>query len=124
MICLAQILDPQVLRTSVPVVSNIRYRDVAWKTGNHGNSLSLTLMWDCPIQAEMESLYYCDVYAVIGDSESNVFVGRSFVDSYRVCSFNIPKQSNSVKFIVQALTMSKCSKNLENSASIIFSWIK
>lgn len=119
-----QILDPQVLKTSIPVVSNLRHRDVTWKTGNHGNSLSLTLMWDCPIQAEMENISYCDVYAAIGDNESNVFVGRSFVDSYRVCNFNVPKQCNSVEFIVQAFTMSKRSKNLENSSSIIITWSK
>ncbi|XP_031558651.1 cytosolic endo-beta-N-acetylglucosaminidase-like [Actinia tenebrosa] len=119
-----KILDPQILRTLIPVVSNLRHRDVIWKTGSHGNTLSLTLMWDCPIQAEMESILYCDVYTVIGDSESNVFIGRSFVDSYRVCNLNVPKQCNSVEFIVQSLTMSKRSKTLENNSSILVTWAK
>ena len=106
------------------MVTNLRHRDVTWKTEDQHNSLGLTLMWDCPIQAEMENISYCDVYAVIGDSESKVFVGRSFVDSYRVCSLSVPRQSHSVEFIVQALTTSKRSKSVENSSSIIFTWGK
>jgi hypothetical protein len=97
---------------------------MTWKNGSHSNSLSLTLMWDCPINAEMENIAYCDVYAVIDNSESYVFVGRCFVDSYRVCSLAVPKKCSSVEFVVQALTTSKHCKTLENCSSILLTWSK
>lgn len=123
-IIISQFLDPAVLKQSIPTVSSLRHRNVSWKNveGRHDNNLSLTLMWDYPMKTDVENLAYCDVYVAIGNCHSYVFVGRAFVDSYRVCSLEVPSNVHCVRFIVQAVTLSRRKANLSESTSISFSW--
>lgn len=102
-------------------VTNLRTRDVEWVTADHQHLLTVTLIWDSPaIEDHVEQVAYYNVFQK--DLDGNRFIGRSFVEAYRVCQLRVQGSCSHVEFVVQTVTRSGLKRPLEESCSIKLNW--
>lgn len=103
-----------------PVV-NLRSRDVEWKTADHEHVLTVTLIWECPvIEDHVEPVAYYNVFQK--ELDGLRFVGRAFVEAYRVCQLPVTGSCQHVEFTVQTVTISGLKRPLETCSSIKLKW--
>ena len=109
------------IKWPVNPVTNLRARDVEWKTADHHHALTLTLVWDYPVTEEhVESAAYYNVFEK--RAGANQFLGRAFVEAFRVCQLSVPWSCKHVEFVVQTVTRSGLKRALEISSSIKLEW--
>ena len=95
--------------------------DVQWKTMDHQYLLSLTLAWDCPAQELVERIAHYDVYHI--KSGVAEFIGRAFVESYRVCQLVVQKNWSFVEFAIRSVTVSGIKRPLEECSHVRLTWM-
>ena len=118
---LLQIIDPQVLKMPLVIAQNIRCLDMEWKSHDNKHLLSVTLMWDCPVgEGKLDPPAYYNIFKVSQDC--NTFLGRAFVEAYRICQMPVAKTCSSVEFIVQIVTRSGLKKALHESTHFKLEW--
>lgn len=107
----------------MPLVTaqNIRCLDMEWKSHDNEHLLSVTLMWDCPVgEGKLDTPAYFNIFKVSQDC--NIFLGRAFVEAYRICQMAVAKTCSSVEFIVQIVTRSGLKKALHESTHFKLEW--
>ena len=78
-------------------------------------------MWNGPISdGQVDEPAHYNIFRVSQDS--NIFLGRAFVEAYRVCQIPVLKTSSSVEFIVQIVTRSGLKKPLSECSRFILKW--
>lgn len=116
-----KIVDPKVLKHPLASVRNIRCLDLIWKPTDQGYSLSLTLVWNCPMNdGQFDKPVHYNVFRATEDS--NLFLGRAFVEAYRVCQLPVSKNCSSVEFVVQIVTQSGLKKPLQECSRFKLNW--
>ena len=62
-------------------------------------------MWHCPISDDqIDEPAHCNIFRVVDGS--HVFLGRAFVEAYRICQMPVSKTCSSVELVVQIVTRS------------------
>ena len=78
-------------------------------------------MWDCPIgDGQVDDPAHYNIFRMTQDS--NIFLGRAFVEAYRVCQIPVSKACSSVEFIVQVVTRSGLKKPLHECSHFKLHW--
>jgi len=78
-------------------------------------------MWNGPISdGQVDDSAHYNVFRVLQDS--NIFLGRAFVEAYRVYQIPVLKTSSSVEFIVQSVTRSGLKKPLSECSRFTLKW--
>ena len=78
-------------------------------------------MWNCPISdGQIDEPAHYNIFRVTQDS--NIFLGRAFVEAYRVCQIPVYTNSSSVEFIVQIVTQSGLKKPLQECSRFKLNW--
>ena len=78
-------------------------------------------MWDCPISDGLvDAPAHYNIFRVTQDS--SMFLGRAFVEAYRVCQIPVSKTCSSVEFIVQIVTRSGLKKRLGECSHFKLNW--
>lgn len=78
-------------------------------------------MWDCPISDGLvDAPAHYNIFRVTQDS--SMFLGRAFVEAYRVCQIPVSKTCSSVEFIVQIVTRSGLKKRLGECSHFQLNW--
>ena len=78
-------------------------------------------MWNCPIsKGQVDEPAHYNIFRVTQDS--NMFLGRAFVEAYRVCQIPVSKSCSSVQFIVQIVTRSGLKKPLNECSVFKLNW--
>ena len=54
--------------------------------------------------------------------DSNLFLGRAFVEAYRVCQLPVSENCSSVEFVVQIVTQSGLKKPLQECSRFKLNW--
>ena len=68
-------------------------------------------MWHCPISdGQVDEPAHYNIFRVTDDVD--VFLGRAFVEAYRVSKMPVSKTCSSVEFVVQIVTRSGLKKPL------------
>ena len=114
-------LDPQVLKQPLALARNIRCLDTQWESTDKDFLLSLTLMWHCPISdGQVDEPAHYNIFRLRDDSA--VFLGRAFVEAYRVCRLTVSKTCLSVEFVVQIVTRSGLKKPIHECSRFKLKW--
>ena len=90
------------------MVTSLVAKDIVY-TSNH---LSCILMW-----SNNKSIDYCNIF-YCNSSRDIKFIGRAFVNQFFVVNLSI-LNNYSVKFYVQAVTISRQQRPLENTPSLV-----
>ena len=78
-------------------------------------------MWNCPINdGQFDKPAHYSVFRATEDS--NVFLGRAFVEAYRVCQLPVSTNCSSVEFVVQIVTQSGLKKPLQECSRFKLNW--
>lgn len=100
-----KIIDPRVIIQPIALAKNLRYQDIEWNFTDDGYLLSLTLIWHCPISdGQCDEPAHYNIFRVA--EGSSVFLGRAFVEAYRIGQIAVSKTCSSVTFAVQIVTRS------------------
>ncbi|XP_022782024.1 cytosolic endo-beta-N-acetylglucosaminidase-like [Stylophora pistillata] len=100
-----KIIDPRVIIQPIALAKNLRYQDIEWISTDDGYLLSLTLIWHCPISdGQCDEPAHYNIFRVA--EGSSVFLGRAFVEAYRIGQIAVSKTCSSVTFAVQIVTRS------------------
>lgn len=103
------------------MVRNIRCLDSQWKSTDDEYLLSLTLLWHCPISdGEFDEPAHYNIFRLTDDS--NEFLGRAFVEAYRVCQMPVSKACSSVEFVIQIVTRSGLKKPVGECSRFKLKW--
>ena len=80
-------------------------------------------MWDGPIPDEDgEDADHYNVFRATHGGGQITFLGRAFVEAYRVCQLPVARESVSVEFIIQLITRSGLKRSLDECSRVQFKW--
>lgn len=78
-------------------------------------------MWHCPISdGQVDKPAHYNIFRLTEDSA--VFLGRAFVEAYRVCQMHVSKTRSSVEFVVQIVTRSGLKRPLGECSRFKLKW--
>ena len=78
-------------------------------------------MWHCPISnGHFDEPAHYNIFRVTDDA--NVFLGRAFVEAYRVCQMSVSKTCSSVEFVIQIVTRSGLKKPVGECSRFKLKW--
>ena len=78
-------------------------------------------MWHCPISnGQFDEPAHYNIFRLTDDSR--VFLGRAFVEAYRVCQMPVSKLCSSVEFVIQVVTRSGLKKAVGECSHFKLKW--
>ena len=118
---LLQIIDPRVINQPIVLAKDLRCQDIEWKSTEKGYHLSLTLMWHCPINdGQVDEPAHYNIFKVA--EGSNIFLGRAFVEAYRIGQIAVSKTCSSIEFAVQVVTRSGRKRPVSDCSYFKLKW--
>lgn len=118
---LLQIIDPRVIKQPIVLAKDLRCQDIEWKSTEKGYQLSLTLMWHCPINdGQIDEPAHYNIFRVA--EGSNIFLGRAFVEAYRIGQIAVSETCSSIEFAVQVVTRSGRKRPVSDCSYFKLKW--